>query len=197
MTGEFRTIKASTESEFKDRGSKFIGYAFAVEEKDGIKLRLNELRQEHSSARHFCYGYILGEEGTDQRANDDGEPNGSAGLPILNQIKSHELTNVFVVVVRYFGGTKLGVSGLINAYKEAAKLALEKAEVVVRVPMSTITIQFAHSQIGTIERLIRQNNLEIENQKFEMECTWKIRCKRADSELIRTQFALIPDVQLF
>lgn len=169
-----RTISKPTESLFKDRGSKFIGYAFPVANTDEVKLHVNELKALHPSARHFCYAYLLGEDAEEYRANDDGEPSGSAGLPILNQIKSKDVTNVFVVVVRYFGGTKLGVSGLINAYKEATKEALENAKVVVRTPKSMVTLQFPHSSIGDVERIVRQNNWSIKKQEFGMDCIWQI-----------------------
>jgi len=161
MSGEFKTIKIPTEAEFKDRGSKFICYAFSVNNKEEVKIRLAELNQLHPTARHFCYAYLIGPNGEEYRANDDGEPNGSAGLPILNQIKSKELTNALAVVVRYFGGTKLGVSGLINAYKEATRMALEKAKVVVEIPKTTIELKFPHSRIGDVERIIRQSGWKL------------------------------------
>lgn len=169
-----RTISKPSEGLFKDRGSKFIGYAFSVSNTDEVKERLDELKAHHTSARHFCYAYLLGEDADEYRANDDGEPGGTAGLPILNQIKSKDVSNVLVAVVRYFGGTKLGVSGLINAYKEAAKEALDKAKVVVRIPKSVVRIQFPHSSTGDVERLIRQNNWSIKNQVFAMDCIWDI-----------------------
>lgn len=169
-----RTISTPTESLFKDRGSKFVGYAFPVSNTDDVKARLEELKVLHPSARHICYAYLLGEEAEEYRANDDGEPNGSAGLPILNQIKSKDVTNVLVTVVRYFGGTKLGVSGLINAYKEAAKEALKNAKVIVRIPRSIVVLRFPHSSIGDVERIVRQNNWTIKNQEFGMDCLWKI-----------------------
>ena len=169
-----RTISKHSEGLFKDRGSKFVGYAFPVSNTDEVKKRLDELKAHHASARHFCYAYLLGEDADEYRANDDGEPGGSAGLPILNQIKSKDVSNVLVAVVRYFGGTKLGVSGLINAYKEAAKEALENTKVVVRIPKSVVRIQFPHSSIGDVERLVRQNNWAIKNQEFGMDCIWDI-----------------------
>lgn len=197
MSGEFRTILEPTEAEFKDRGSKFICYAFRVDSKDDVKSRLAELGQLHPSARHFCYGYQIGLNGEEYRANDDGEPNGSAGLPILNQIKSKELTNTLAVVVRYFGGTKLGVSGLINAYKESTKLALDLAEIVVETPKSSLKLKFPHSRIGDVERIIRQNEWELVNQKFEMDCEWIIRFPEAEKESAPNQFKPMLDVQLF
>ncbi|MGB1318225.1 MAG: IMPACT family protein [Flavobacteriales bacterium] len=188
---EFKTINQPTESLFKDRGSKFHGYAFSVSTADEVKLRLEEVKAIHPSARHFCYAYQLGADGATYRANDDGEPNGSAGLPILNQIKSKEVTNTFVVVVRYFGGTKLGVSGLINAYKEATKDALEQAKIVTKIPMATVSIQFAHSKIGDVERLIRQNNWVIKTQDFGMDCQWIIETPLDQKQQAEDAFHLL------
>lgn len=188
---EFKTINQPTESLFKDRGSKFHGYAFSVSTADEVKLRLEEVKAIHPSARHFCYAYQLGADGATYRANDDGEPNGSAGLPILNQIKSKEVTNTFVVVVRYFGGTKLGVSGLINAYKEATKDALGQAKIVTKIPMATVSIQFAHSKIGDVERLIRQNNWVIKTQDFGMDCQWIIETPLDQKQQAEDAFHLL------
>ena len=129
MQDSFLTIGQPAEGLYKEKGSKFIGLAFPVKTEDEVKERLEETRKTYYDARHHCYAYILGHEGTQFRANDDGEPNHSAGDPILGQIRSKELTNTLVIVVRYFGGTKLGVSGLINAYKTAAALALDNTSI--------------------------------------------------------------------
>lgn len=182
MSQAFHTISEPTEGLFKDRGSKFVAYAFPISNVDDVKPHLDALRTEHPSARHVCYAYQLGTDGNDFRANDDGEPNGSAGLPILNQIKSKDVTNVLVAVVRYFGGTKLGVSGLINAYKEAAKGALNKAEAVEKIPASTLLLQFPHSSIGDVERIIRQHGWRIKDQNFGMDCRWKIEVAETEKE---------------
>lgn len=174
MSQAFRTISEPSEGLFKDRGSKFVAYAFPISKVNEVKPHLDALRTEHPSARHVCYAYQLGTDGNDYRANDDGEPNGSAGLPILNQIKSKDVTNVLVAVVRYFGGTKLGVSGLINAYKEAAKDALDQVSVVERIPTETVKLQFPHSSIGDVERIIRQHGWNIKSQDFGMDCNWTV-----------------------
>ena len=152
---------------------------------------MEEVRSIHPSARHVCYAYQLGADGAEYRANDDGEPNGSAGLPILNQIKSKEVTNTPVAVVRYFGGTKLGVSGLINAYKEATKEALEQAKIVTKIPMATVSIQFPHSKIGDVERVIRQNNWSIKNQDFGIDCKWTIETPINQKQQAKETFDLL------
>ena len=139
MDDEYRTLAASSEETlFKDRGSKFFGYAFPVQSEEEVKLQIDELRAQHSNARHFCYAFQLGVESISYRANDDGEPNNSAGMPIYGQIQSFNITNVLVVSVRYFGGTKLGVGGLINAYRNSAKLAIEASQIIVK----TINVRF-------------------------------------------------------
>lgn len=194
MSQAFRTISEPTEGLFKDRGSKFVAYAFPVSNVDEVKPHLDALRTEHPSARHVCYAYQLGTDGNDYRANDDGEPNGSAGLPILNQIKSKDVTNVLVAVVRYFGGTKLGVSGLINAYKEAAKDALEQVSVVERIPTETVKLQFPHSSIGDVERIIRQHGWNIKSQDFGMDCIWEIEMAEKEKEEAISLFLSVENV---
>lgn len=193
MSHSFKTISTATESLFKDRGSKFVGFAFPIASVEEVKARLNDVKVLHPAARHVCYAYQLGANGADYRANDDGEPNGSAGLPILNQIKSKEITNTLVAVVRYFGGTKLGVSGLINAYKEAAKDALNQAKIVTRIPMTSISIQFPHSRIGDVERLIRQHNWNIKHQEFGMDCKWAIETPLEEETIAKEAFSFLLD----
>ncbi len=157
----YYTIQTPTEGLYKDKGSKFIAYAFPVENEAEIKERLDELRKKHYDARHHCYGWILGIDAENFRANDDGEPNHSAGDPILNQIRSHELSDVLVIVVRYFGGTKLGVSGLIQAYKEATREALqiaEKREVILK---TKLTFHFEYEAMNDIMRIVKDLEVEV------------------------------------
>ena len=196
MSKSFKTIKSSTEGIFKEKGSKFISYAFPISNVDDVKPLLEKLKTEHPTARHVCYAYQLGFDGNEYRANDDGEPNGSAGLPILNQIKSKDVTNVLVAVVRYFDGTKLGVSGLINAYKEAAIDALDKSKIVKREPTSFIQIQFPHSSTGDVERIIGQNKYTVSQQEFGIDCNWKIQVKDAELERAIELFSALPQLNL-
>lgn len=194
MPSSFFTICKPTEGQFKDRGSKFLAFAYPISSVDEVKPLLDNLRTEHSSARHVCYAYILGTDGADYRANDDGEPNGTAGLPILNQLKSKELTNVLLAVVRYFGGTKLGVSGLINAYKEAARDALEKVEVIERFETVQFKLRFPHSSIGEVERTLRQHGWTIIHQDFGMDCVWMVEVPVQESELAAVLWRVIPSL---
>ncbi|MFM1877131.1 MAG: hypothetical protein RL266_2868 [Bacteroidota bacterium] len=196
MPDRFQTILTRTESIFKDRGSRFLGYAIPIKNVDEIRQELEAIRQLHPSARHVCYAYILGSSTETYRANDDGEPNGTAGLPILNQIRSKEVTNVLVAVVRYFGGTKLGVSGLINAYKEAAKLALDSSTVIITVMKASIRLRFPHSSIRDVERTIRQNDYEISEQHFGMDCNWTILVPESELAKCKALFESVRDVQL-
>ncbi|MEZ5174075.1 MAG: YigZ family protein, partial [Bacteroidia bacterium] len=162
----YLTISDTSQGTFRDRGSKFIGYAFHVKDEEDVKNRLEELRKEHASARHFCYAYLIRPENEYWRANDDGEPSGSAGKPILGQIRSRTLQETLVVVVRYFGGTLLGVPGLINAYKQAAAEALENCIPVSRVIASTLILETNYEKIGELMKFLKDNQLEYEPPKM-------------------------------
>lgn len=163
----YRTIQGPAEGVFKDRGSKFLAYAWPVQSEEDIQRHLEDLRKEHPKARHFCYAFRLGNTGALCRANDDGEPSGTAGKPILGQLVKHNLTWVLVVSVRYFGGTLLGTSGLINAYRESAILALEQAEIVEQVVCQRLRIHFDYALMGTIMNEVKKKNVEITHHSFD------------------------------
>lgn len=169
----YKTLsKPSEEVLFKDKNSKFYGYAFPVTNEGDIKSLLETLKKEHHAARHWCYAYRLGtqEQNTRFRANDDGEPNNSAGMPIYGQIQSFDVTNILIVVVRYFGGTKLGVSGLINAYKTTAQLTLEASSIITELITENIKVSFDYANINKVMRIIKEKNLNIVHQKLELDC---------------------------
>lgn len=170
----FKTIKTSSEGLFKDRGSKFIAYAYRVLNEDDFKSAMSEVKEIHPTARHFCYAYRIGLNGEDYRVNDDGEPSGSAGQPILNQLRSLELTNLGVIVVRYFGGTKLGVPGLINAYKEATLEAINENEVIQDELRKEYEIYFQYALMNDIMTLVKKNDLFVLEQKFDVTCYIKL-----------------------
>jgi uncharacterized YigZ family protein len=175
----YKTISsASEEVLYKEKNSKFFGYAFPVSNEEEIKEYLDRLRKEHFSARHWCYAYQIGTEKIQYRANDDGEPNNSAGMPIYGQIQSFEVTNVLVVVVRYFGGVKLGVGGLISAYKTAAQMALENSEIVEQTINKFFTISFEYVHLNKVMRIIKEKNLQIVSQKMEMDCEIQISIRK-------------------
>ena len=174
MTESFLTIAGPAEGEYKEKGSKFFAFAFPVKDEEEIKNNLGVLKRKYHDARHHCYAYALNPEGDNFRANDDGEPSHSAGDPILGQIRSFGLTNVLVVVVRYFGGTKLGVGGLINAYRTAAETALAKAiikNVKVRI---NYKMTYVYECTNEVMRLLNTMDIIIENQKFEEKCSMNI-----------------------
>jgi len=171
FSDSFLTVNKPAESLFKDRGSKFFAFIFPVKSEQEIKLQLNEIKKLHPSATHHCYAWRLGADKLSFRINDDGEPNNSAGKPIFSQILSKDLTNVLIVVVRYFGGTMLGVPGLINAYKSAAALALVQTEIVEQFIMFQYRISFGMEDMNAVMRLLKDletkiisNNYEAENQ---------------------------------
>ncbi|MFN3759074.1 MAG: IMPACT family protein [Algoriphagus aquaeductus] len=166
----YLTLAGKSSGIYKDRGSKFLYFAFPVENEEEIKAELAVLRKIYFDASHHCYAWILGPQGAQFRANDDGEPNHSAGDPILGQIRSHQLTQVLIVVVRYFGGTKLGVSGLINAYKTSASLAIEESEIAKKWVLGRITIQFPYTSMNEVMKLIKSEQLTIVNQELGLDC---------------------------
>lgn len=166
MTDTYLTIASESTGEFRDRGSKFLAYAFPVHDEALIAAHLEELKKLHPKARHHCYAWRLGVDGLKFRANDDGEPSATAGRPILGQIDSFGLTNVLVVIVRYFGGTKLGVSGLINAYKLGAAAALEAAVVEERLLEAIYTVEFEYSLMSNVMNALKYHDIEIIKQEF-------------------------------
>lgn len=163
----YYTVSAPAEGLFKDRGSKFFGYIFPVKNEQEIKDHLAALHKEHHSARHHCYAYRLGPDKQNFRANDDGEPSSTAGKPILGQIQAHDLTDVLVVVVRYFGGTLLGVSGLINAYKQGAIEAIQASHILEKHVMYHYRATFRFEQTSEIMKMLKQHDCKITEQGFD------------------------------
>lgn len=162
----YKTITGESTGEFRDRGSKFIAYAYPVYNEAEWQERLSDVKKEHSKARHHCYAYRLGIDKNNFRANDDGEPSGTAGRPILGQIDSFELSNIIIIVVRYFGGTKLGTSGLINAYKTSAAKALKAAEIVEKLVEDIYLLEFDYAIMSQVMNAIKALDLEMVNQDF-------------------------------
>ncbi|OVE63292.1 IMPACT family protein [Chryseobacterium mucoviscidosis] len=160
----FKTIESAVENTLlKEKGSKFLGFAFPVNNEEELKHALEKIRAEHPKATHHCYAFRMGLNGENYRANDDGEPSGSAGLPIYNQLLANEITNVLVISVRYYGGTKLGVSGLVKAYKESAKITLEEANIITKELETTVEIQFNFNQQNIIFTLLSKYDAKIIN----------------------------------
>jgi uncharacterized YigZ family protein len=170
----FNTIEQPGMTEFKDRGSKFIAYTFPINTVSEFKERLADIKKEHPKATHHCFAYRIGLDGTQFRVSDDGEPSGSAGRPILGQIDSKQVTNVLVIVVRYFGGTLLGVPGLINAYKTAASLALQVTTIIPKPVLVHYRLQFDYTQMNDIMKLVKQFECTVIKQETQLFCSLEI-----------------------
>lgn len=188
----YKTIVSKSEEVlFKDRASKFFGVAFPVKTEEEVKECLEDLKTKHSKAGHFCYAWQLGGNYEHYRANDDGEPSNSAGMPIYGQLQAFEVTNVLVVVLRYFGGTKLGVGGLINAYRTTAKMALENSKIVTKTIDFTFKISFDYPTMNKVMRVIKEQNLRIIDQVLELDCTIYILVRKKEADRVFKLFEAI------
>jgi uncharacterized YigZ family protein len=193
----FKTLASASEGIlFKKKNSKFFGYAFPVVSEDEIKIHLDLLRKQHSGAGHFCYAWQIGTDKISFRANDDGEPSNSAGMPIYGQIQSFGITNVLVVVVRFFGGTKLGVGGLITAYKTTAQMALEVSDIVEKTINIHFLISFDYKNMNKVMRVIKEKNLEIINQKMEMSCEIEIATRKKNAVMVSEIFEVLFEISI-
>lgn len=195
----YKTItKPSSEVLFKDKNSKFFGYVFPIKTEEDVKTELEALKKQHHSARHWCYAYQLGvqESQFQFRVNDDGEPNNSAGMPIYGQIQSFEVTNVLIVVVRYFGGVKLGVGGLITAYKTTAQMALEHSKIVTKTINQEIELKFEYKDMNKVMRVVKEKNLNIVRQNLELTCTIIISVRLSELKNVLVAFEPLFDVNL-
>lgn len=191
MKDTYLTIATIAEGFYKEKGSKFLAFAFPVQNEDQVKDCLEELRKKYYDARHYCYAYMLGREMEVFRANDDGEPNHSAGDPILGQIRSANLTDILVVVIRYFGGTKLGVGGLVTAYKTAASEALQSAEILEKIVTKQVHVEFEYPEMNEIMRIIKEHELNIAHQEMALNCSMKIEVRENDFDLIMEKLELL------
>lgn len=186
----YKTIASSVQEViFKEKSSKFLGYAFPVTSEEEIKAHLEAVKKEHFSARHWCYAWQLG-HGTNQRyrANDDGEPNNTAGIPIYGQIQSFELTNILVIVVRYFGGIKLGVGGLVQAYRTTAQLTLQEAEIEEKLITEELRIRFEYPLMNKVMRVVKEQNLNITQQLLTEDCELHLAIRQSDYQRMQELF---------
>jgi uncharacterized YigZ family protein len=174
----YKTIKTPSEGLFKDRGSKFLAYAFPIVHENEVKPIVENLKKEHFKAVHHCYAYRLGLDRSNFRVNDDGEPSGTAGRPILNTLLSQEITNILVVIVRYFGGTLLGVPGLINAYKSAAIEALAVADIIEKTINDIYNVNFEFVQMNEVMKIVKEFSLKIRNQTYDNQCTMELEFRK-------------------
>ncbi len=193
----YKTLSApSEETLFKEKNSKFFGYAFPVSNEEEVKSFLEDIRKQHHSARHWCYAYQLGTETIYYRANDDGEPSNTAGMPIYGQIQSFGVTNVLVIVVRYFGGVKLGVGGLISAYRASAQMALEASEIIEKTIDIHYTLKFGYQVMNKVMRVIKEKNLDIVSQKMEMDCEMVISTRKKNAPAVLEAFDNLYEVSI-
>lgn len=185
LNDTYKTIAEPSEPYLlKEKSSKFFGYAFPIEDEDDVKSIIEDLRKNNNGAGHFCYAYQLGVEKVSYRANDDGEPNNSAGMPIYGQIQSFDVTNVLIVVIRYYGGIKLGVGGLISAYKTVAQMSLEQSEIIEKTIDVHFIVSFTYENMNKVMRVIKEKNLDIVTQKLELTCEIEIKTRKKNAETI-------------
>ncbi len=192
----YKTIEAPAEGIFRDRGSKFIGYVYPIQSEEDIKSIVQNLKAEHPKARHHCWAMRLSSDRSVFRINDDGEPSGTAGRPILNTLLSHDLTQILIVVVRYFGGTLLGVPGLINAYKTAAAEAILAANIIEKTINDRYQLVFGYLQLNEVIKLIKDKQLKIISQEMNNDCELVVEIRQAEVNQLIGQFEKIPNLKL-
>ena len=192
----YKTVQHESEGYYREKGSKFIAKLFPVESEAEIKNKLSDLRKQYHDARHHCYAYILGADKLTYRINDDGEPSGTAGRPIYGQLLSNDITNVLVVVIRYFGGTKLGVSGLINAYKTATKDAIERNIIIEKFIQEKYQIHFPHEAMNQVMRILKRDSVEILNHEFQDSNIITFQVRKSEADEIISQLKKIDNLSV-
>ena len=192
----YKTLEKESEGIFKDKGSKFIAKAFPVKKEEDIKEIVSRLKKDFYDARHHCYAYRIGFHGENFRHNDDGEPSSTAGKPILGQLLSNNITNALIVVIRYFGGTKLGVSGLIHAYKSASINAISNNNIIEKTINEHYEISFDYLVLNDVMKIIKDENPTIESQQFDLNCLIKLNIRRKNAELLENKLSKIEGIKL-
>lgn len=187
MDDTYKTITQQSEGYFTEKRSKFISYAFPVRTVEETKEIIDEYRKKYYDARHVCWAYMLGADRMSFRANDDGEPSSTAGKPILGQINSNELTDILIIVIRYFGGIELGTGGLIVAYRTAAAEAIAAATIIEKTVDEEITIRFEYPSLNSVMRIVKEDNPEVLSQEFEMTCEMTLRIRKSEMERLRSR----------
>ncbi|HRW20473.1 MAG TPA: YigZ family protein [Bacteroidales bacterium] len=196
MCDKFKTIAYKSKGEFKEKGSKFYAFAFPVSNEEEVKEYQSALRKEYYDARHHVYAFIIGADSSFYRASDDGEPANSSGMPVLGQIRSHELTNILIVVIRYFGGVKLGIPGLINAYKTAAAQAIANNKIIEKVVRKIMQLSFEYSELNNVMRIASENQLQQINQHYDTACKIDFLVDKSDVEKLVSCFDLISNIKI-
>ncbi|MBQ0048085.1 MAG: YigZ family protein [Prevotellaceae bacterium] len=192
----YKTIKALSEGTYSEKRSKFLAFAIPVTSVDEIKEYVAEYQKKYYDARHCCYAYMLGPERLEFRANDNGEPSGTAGKPILGQINSNELTNILIIVVRYFGGVKLGTSGLIVAYKAAAAEAIAAAEIIEKTVDEEVTFMFEYPFMNDVMRIVKEENPEMVSQGYDMDCSMTLRIRKDSMPKLKTRLEKVETLRI-
>lgn len=190
----YKTLNSDSQGLYKVKGSKFLSFAHPVSSEDEIKELIQYYRKEYHDARHHCFAWEIGVDGNHYRANDDGEPSGTAGKPILGQIHSFEVTNILIMVVRYFGGTKLGVGGLIQAYKSAAADALENADIIEKTIDNYYRVTFNYENMNDVMKLVKDEDLKLVNQNFELDCTLDFCIRKNDSKKVEDKLSKMYEI---
>lgn len=196
MEDTYKTIQSGAQGLFKDKGSRFLAFAFPVADEKQIKDQVNKLHRKYHDARHVCYAFRIGFKELNYRVNDDGEPSGTAGKPILGQITGNELTNILIVVVRYFGGVLLGTSGLINAYRSAAIDCINHAQIIEKTIDKNFEIFFNYEQLNLIMRIVKEEPVEVIQQNFEMSCTMSLRVRQSCYQRVKDRMLKIGKLTL-
>jgi len=191
FSDEYKTITQAVQGSFRDKGSKFMAFAFPAGSEQEVKQHLDGLKKQYFDATHHCYAYVLGFDKSAYRVNDDGEPSGTAGRPIYGQILTRDLTNILVVVIRYYGGTKLGVPGLIHAYKTAAAEALNTATVANRIVKEMYQIEYPYEAMNDVMKIIKDETLEVINNEFGMKCVIRLAIRHSEAERITGKFSKV------
>jgi len=196
IISKYKTIASKSEGSYKEKGSKFFAFAYPVTTEEEIKIIQADLRKKYYDARHHVFAWRLGAEKKQFRASDDGEPANSSGPPILGQIQSFDLTNILIIVIRYFGGTKLGIPGLINAYKTSAKEAIQNTKIIEKKVENYYLIEFSYEQMNSVMKLIKDYNIFQSNQKFDLNCSLNIKINIAEAEATTEAFKKIKGVKI-
>jgi uncharacterized YigZ family protein len=196
MDDTYKTISHTSEALYKEKMSRFISFAIPVKTVEEVKSQVDRYNKEYYDARHVCYAYMLGAARLDFRANDNGEPSGTAGKPILGQLNSYELTDILIVVVRYFGGVKLGTGGLVVAYREAAKMAIEANEIVKKTVDEEVSFVFEYPFLNEVMRVVKEENPTITNQIFEMECEMTLSIRKSVADKLRDRLLKVDTLRI-
>jgi uncharacterized YigZ family protein len=194
FTDEYKTIEASSQGTYRDKGSRFLAFAFPTKSEAEVKEQLELLKKKYYDATHHCYAYILGFDKSAYRINDDGEPSGTAGRPIYGQILSTDLTNILIVVIRYYGGTKLGVPGLIHAYKTAASEALASAGIVTRIVKEKYQIEYPYEKMNDVMKIVKDETLEVINNDFGTKCVIQVAVRHSNAPRVIGKFSNVNEL---